>query len=106
MIVAVASCCHRRKLSSVSLNEIRIKNFVGENVGEEYGEEAREVIGAAMEVGDEVQKPWIEKKRWLCDTMLNNLEIKKSHRERSRESIENELVLLLKSLCNTCVEFI
>ena len=38
--------------------------------------------------------------------VLNNLETEKSHKERSRESRENEFVLLLESLYNTRVEFI
>ena len=41
-MVAIASCCHRRKLSSASLNEIGIENLIGVNAGEESEEEAGE----------------------------------------------------------------
>ena len=65
MIVAIASCCHRRKLSSASLNEIGIENFVGENTGEESKEEAGEVTVLPWKQEKKLQKPWIEKKERL-----------------------------------------
>ena len=90
-MVAIASCCHRRKLSSASLNEIGIENLIGVNAGEESEEEAGEASGAAMEEGGEAPETpeAMDKKkkkmRWLYDTMLNNLY---SEERGSRENRE------------------
>ena len=55
-MVAIASCCHRRKLSSESLKEIGMENLIGENVGEEPVEEAGEAICSGEEASEAMDR--------------------------------------------------